>query len=149
MLTLDVALKPAEVAEMSTIPASSWFTQVKFSNCISPRHPQSELLDPNHTMKRKLMLPWIREYVPGKRVLDLFSANGAFALECALAGAREVIGLEFDPGRVRCAEFLARVFTRNGAAVPSFVSGDVYSLTERFSQPFDIVLCLGGLYHVA
>jgi tRNA (mo5U34)-methyltransferase len=116
---------------------------------MSPRHPEASVLDANHEMKKKLMLPWIRENVPGKRVLDLFSANGAFAVECALAGAQEVVGVEFDAERVRCAEFLARVLARNGVAAPRFCVGDVYTLTQRFSRPFDIVLCMGGLYHVA
>jgi 16S rRNA G966 N2-methylase RsmD len=100
-------------------------------------------------MKKKLMLPWIKEHVRGKRVLDLFSANGAFAVECALAGAREVVGVEFDPDRVKCAEFISRVLERSGFTMPKFCVGDVYTLTQRFSRPFDIVLCMGGLYHIA
>jgi len=149
MLDLNLSLTPEEADEMSTVPASSWFTQVRFANAISPRSPEAPVLDENHEMKKKLMLPWIRENVPGKRVLDLFSANGAFAIECAMAGARQVVGLEFDPERVRCGEFLARILARNHLVAPQFLTGDVYSLTQRFSQPFDIVLCMGGLYHIA
>ena len=149
MLTLDFMLTSEELAEMASIPAASWFTRAKFANGISPRCPESSFLDKNHEMKKKLMLPWIRENVPGKRVLDLFSANGAFAVECALAGAREVIGVEFDAGRVKCAEFLARVLVRNGVKAPTFCLGDVYGLSQQFSEPFDIVLCMGGLYHIA
>jgi tRNA (mo5U34)-methyltransferase len=70
-------------------------------------------------------------------------------MESALAGAKEVIGLEFDAERIQCAEFLARVLARNGFAAPTFLLGDVYNLTRQFSQPFDIVLCMGGLYHIA
>lgn len=148
MLTLDLTLTSDETAEMSGIRPGAWFTQVRFSNAASPPAPEA-FLDENHEMKRKLMLPWIRENVRGKRVLDLFSANGAFAVECALAGAREVIGVEFDPERVRCAEFLSRVLARSGLTAPKFSVGDVYTLTQRFSQPFDVVLCMGGLYHIA
>jgi 2-polyprenyl-3-methyl-5-hydroxy-6-metoxy-1,4-benzoquinol methylase len=149
MLDLNLSLTPQETDEMSRIPAANWFTQAKFANGISPRSPEVTFLDENHEMKKRLMLPWIRENVPGKRVLDLFSANGAFAIESAMAGAKEVVGLEFDPDRVRCAEFLARVLGRNGITAPTFRVGDVYTLTERFSEPFDIVLCMGGLYHIA
>lgn len=149
MLTLDFLLTSDELAEMAKIPAASWFTRVKFANGISPRCPESTFLDANHEMKKKLMLPWIRENVRGKRVLDLFSANGAFAVECALAGAREVVGVEFDANRVQCGEFLSRVLDRNGIPAPSFVLGDVYSLAKQFSQPFEVVLCMGGLYHIA
>jgi tRNA (mo5U34)-methyltransferase len=149
MLKLDFMLTSEELAEMTSIPAAYWFTRVKFANGISPRCPESAFLDTNHEMKKTLMLPWIRENVRGKRVLDLFSANGAFAVECALAGADAVVGVEFDAGRVKCAEFLARVLSRHGVSAPTFCLGDVYSLSRQFSEPFDIVLCMGGLYHIA
>jgi len=149
MLSLDFVLTTEELAEMSRIPAVAWFTRVKFANGISQRCPESAFLDSNHEMKKKMMLPWIRENVRNKRVLDLFSANGAFAVECALAGAKEVVGVEFDEGRIQCAEFLGRVLARNGIPAPKFCLGDVYSLTKSFSEPFDIVLCMGGLYHIA
>jgi 16S rRNA G966 N2-methylase RsmD len=149
MLDLKFSLTPQEIDEMSRIPAVNWFTRVRFANGISPPAPEASVLDENHEMKKKLMLPWIQETVRGKRVLDLFSANGAFAIESALAGAKEVTGVEFDPERIKCAEFLSRVLARNGVAPPRYFSGDVYTLTQRFSQPFDVVLCMGGLYHVA
>jgi tRNA (mo5U34)-methyltransferase len=149
MLKLDFALTPGELSEMTKIPAVSWFTQVKFASSISPRCPEASVLDVNHEMKKTLMLPWIRDNVRGKRVLDLFAANGAFSIECALAGASEVVGVEFDSGRVQCAEFLANVLARNGVNPPTFRLGDVYTLAEQFPEPFDIVLCMGGLYHIA
>jgi len=149
MLSIDFMLTSEELAEMSRIPSVSWFTRVKFANGISPRCPESSFLDANHEMKKTMMLPWIRENVRNKRVLDLFSANGAFAVECALAGAKEVVGMEFDEGRIKCAEFLSRVLERNGIPAPKFCLGDVYSLTQSFSESFDIVLCMGGLYHIA
>lgn len=149
MLNLDFSLTKDEAAAMSDIPPDAWFTQVKFINGVSPRCQEASVLDANHEMKKKLTLGWIQESVRGKRVLDLFSANGAFAVECILAGASEVVGVEFDRERVRCAEFVADILKRNGKAAPSFLVGDVYSIAERFSQPFDIVLCMGGLYHIA
>jgi len=134
---------------MAAIPANSWFTQVRFANGVSPRCQEASHLDPNHEMKKKLVLPWIRDAVRGKRVLDLFCANGAFAVECALAGAKEVVGVEFDTERVRCAQFLAGVLQRNDVTAPTFCVADVYSIVDRFCEPFDVVLCMGGLYHIA
>lgn len=134
---------------MSQIAADTWFTQVSFANAVSPRCQQAVVLDVNHEMKKSLMLPWIRQVVPGKRVLDLFCANGAFSIECALAGAREIVGIEFDAERVRCAQFLAGVLERNGMVAPKFHIGDVYALGEYTKDPFDVVLCMGGLYHIA
>jgi|SRR5215469_138346 len=149
MLNLEFSLTEQESVDMAQIPANAWFTQVKFANAISPRCQEAALLDVNHEMKKDLLLPWIRDKVRGKRVLDLFSANGAFAIECALAGCQEVVAVEFDQERVRCAQFLARVLERNGLIAPQFCLGDVYTIADRFSRPFDVVLCMGGLYHIA
>jgi 2-polyprenyl-3-methyl-5-hydroxy-6-metoxy-1,4-benzoquinol methylase len=149
MLNLDFSLTEEESVEMSNIAANAWFTQVKFANAVSPRCQEASVLDVNHEMKKKLVLPWIRDSVRGKRVLDLFSGNGVFAVECALAGCQEVVGVEFDAERVRCAQFLGRVLERNGVIAPRFCQADVYTIAERFPRPFDIVLCLGGLYHIA
>jgi len=149
MLTLPFSLTSDESLAMSHIAADTWFTQVSFANAVSPQCQQAGVLDVNHEMKKYLMLPWLRQVVPGKRVLDLFCANGAFSIECALAGAREVVGIEFDAERVRCAQFVAGVLERNGMVAPKFRIGDVYALGEYSGQPFDVVLCMGGLYHIA
>ncbi len=135
---------------MSEIPAGAWFTPVDFRNAASPRHPSpgERRLDANNEMKRRLVLPWIRNHVKGKRVLDLFCANGAFSLEAALAGAKEVVGVDFSPERVECARFLARTLDGRVDCSFDFMAGDVYELSSLFSEPFDVVLALGGLYHV-
>ena len=148
-LRLDFELTAEEKQMMATIPAECWFTQVKFLNAVSPRHPEADFLDRNHDLKEKLVLPWITSYVKDKRVLDLFCANGAFSLQVLLGGASQVVGFEYDAGRVKCAEFLGEVFRRR---MPdgriSFLQGDVYDLERTFDEPFDVVIALGGLYHV-
>ena len=149
MLNLNISLTKDEFDEMSNIPRDAWFTTVKFDNGLSPHCQEASTLDANHEMKKKLMMPWIKASIRGKRVLDLFSANGAFAFECALAGAEVVVGIEFDEDRVRCAQFVARVLRRNGMVAPQFYVADVYSIADRFPHPFDVVLCMGGLYHIA
>jgi len=149
MLNLPFSLTADESIEMSGIQANAWFTQVRFANAVSPRCQEASTLDVNHEMKKKLMLPWIRETVRGKRVLDLFAANGAFAIECALAGAKEIIAIESDAERVCCAQFLAGVLARNDVTPPTFCLADVYSIADRFSESFDVILCMGGLYHIA
>jgi 2-polyprenyl-3-methyl-5-hydroxy-6-metoxy-1,4-benzoquinol methylase len=80
----------------------------------------------------------------------LFCANGAFSFEASLAGAKEVVGMEFSPDRVECAQFIASTFTgKTNCCAPSFVTGNVYDLARIFTGPFDVVLALGGLYHIA
>lgn len=79
--------------------------------------------------------------------MDLFSANGAFSFLAALAGAKKVVGVEYSEDRVRCAEFIATTIRTD--CVLEFKCGDVYRICDYFCEPFDVVLCLGGLYHIA
>jgi 2-polyprenyl-3-methyl-5-hydroxy-6-metoxy-1,4-benzoquinol methylase len=149
---LDVELTDTQKAKMADIPAEAWFTAVDFRNAKSPRHPALERTHRRYAggeMKRRLMLSWIENSVGGKRVLDLFCANGVFSLEAALAGAREVVGIDFSPERVKCAQFLASTLEDRVGCSFSFMTGDVYELSNLVSEPFDVVLALGGLYHVA
>jgi len=48
--------------------------------------------------------PLVAEHAEGRRVLDCFANQGAFALACAQAGAREVVGVEAAAESVRIAE---------------------------------------------
>ena len=131
---------------MAEIPGNSWFTRVLWRNAASPVHPDTNLAE-NNEMKQAMVNDWILESVVKKRVLDLFSANGGFSVLAAIAGASEVVGVELSEERVRCAEFVAS--TVPSTCPISFRVADVYQLSESFSEPFDVVLCLGGLYHVA
>lgn len=146
MLRLDIDLTDEQKAAMAAIPAGTWFTGVQYRNATSPLHPDRALAA-NNELKQQMVNDWLVAAVKGKRVLDLFSANGAFAITAALAGASEVVGVEFAEDRVRCAEFIASTI-RTDCRI-SFRLGDVYKLTEYFTEPFDVVLCLGGLYHIA
>lgn len=145
-LHIDIDLTAEQKTELAAIPATAWFTAVTYRNAKSPEHPNRALAE-NNAMKHALTDDWISEAVKGKRVLDLFSANGAFTCAAALAGAREVVGLEFAEERVRCAEFVAS--TLKTECKIQFIVGDVYNLRQYFTERFDVVLCLGGLYHIA
>lgn len=145
-LKLDIDLSEDQKARMAEIPATAWFTQVSFQNAASPVHPVAALAE-NNELKLSMVRDWIAEAVPGKRVLDLFAGNGVFSVVAAQAGAREVVGVEFAEERVRCAEFVASTLRSDCRFV--FKQGDVYRIAEYFCEPFDVVLCLGGLYHVA
>jgi 2-polyprenyl-3-methyl-5-hydroxy-6-metoxy-1,4-benzoquinol methylase len=145
-LKLDIDLSEDQKARMAELPATAWFTQVVFRNAASPVHPVAALVE-NNELKLSMVRDWIAEAVPGKRVLDLFAGNGVFSVVAAQAGAREVVGVEFAEDRVRCAEFVASTLRSDCRFV--FKHGDVYRLTEYFRERFDVVLCLGGLYHVA
>ncbi|MGD7037443.1 class I SAM-dependent methyltransferase [Methylotuvimicrobium buryatense] len=143
---LDIELTESEKAAMAAIPSTSWFTQFIYRNAESPVHPNRKLAE-NNEMKQAMVSDWVTESVKGKRVLDLFSANGGFSIMAALAGAKEVVGVEFSEERIKCAQFIAS--TLKSDCKIEFIHGDVYQIENYFDEPFDVVLCLGGLYHIA
>jgi tRNA (mo5U34)-methyltransferase len=146
MLYLDVNLDPDQIATMRRLPPEYWLAPVTFRNARSPEHPRPDIASLD-ARKADLLFGWIADAVPGRRVLDLFSANGAFSVRAALAGARVVTGIEASDGRVDCGRFLA-----DAAGVAdrvSFQVGDVDELLPKMEEPADVVFCLGALYHVA
>jgi 2-polyprenyl-3-methyl-5-hydroxy-6-metoxy-1,4-benzoquinol methylase len=145
-LYLNVDLTEEQKKEMASIPASSWFINVKYNNAESPNHPIRKI-EENYKMKQTLVNDWIKNSVKGKTVLDLFSANGAFSFIAAFSGAKKVVGLEFSKERIRCAEFIKSTIDTKCEII--FMHGDVYNITQYFNNQFDVVLCFGGLYHIA
>jgi SAM-dependent methyltransferase len=79
----------------------------------------------------------------GARVLDLACLEGMYALELARRGAR-VTGIEGREQNLEKARFAARAL---GLDVDLRL-GDVRSLSRREHGEFDVVLCLGILYHL-
>jgi SAM-dependent methyltransferase len=81
----------------------------------------------------------------GLRVLDLACAHGYYSLEMAKLGA-QVLGIE---GRESWLEQARRA--KQDAALPNveFVQDDVRNLSKERYGEFDIVLCLGILYHLS
>jgi len=145
-LHFDTSLSDQQKAAMESIPATSWFTPVVWRNAASPLHPNRKL-EENNQMKQAMTEDWISNAVKGKSVLDLFSANGAFSFFAAAAGAKSVVGLEYSEDRVSCAKFIATTIQTDCPI--EFKCGDVYKICEYFHEPFDVVLCFGGLYHIA
>lgn len=80
----------------------------------------------------------------GVRVADLGSLEGLFAIELALRGA-EVVGIEGRESNNTRARFAADVL---GLKRCTFEKADVRDFSvDRFGS-FDVVLCLGLLYHL-
>ncbi len=83
----------------------------------------------------------------GKRILDIACNSGFWSLQCALLGAREVVGIDARPELIEQAKLVQRVA---GIDQVSFRQLDFWEMTpEVLSGPFDIVLNLGLLYHLA
>jgi SAM-dependent methyltransferase len=78
------------------------------------------------------------------RVLDLGSAHGQYAIELAHRGAR-VLGIE---GREAWLEAARDTQQKLSLSSVSFVQDDVRNLSAARYGQFDVVLCLGILYHL-
>ncbi|HEX8075986.1 MAG TPA: methyltransferase domain-containing protein [Thermoleophilaceae bacterium] len=79
------------------------------------------------------------------RVLDLGCNDGGFSLELARLGAREVLAIE---GRE--ANLAKAIASRDaeGLTQIEFLHGDARDLSRERHGQFDVVLCLGLLYHL-
>lgn len=97
-------------------------------------------------MKRRARINHIvsnfgRKDLTGLRALDLASLEGHYSAELAMRGA-EVLGIE---GRRVNLERALALFPLSGI---KFVQDDVRNLSREKYGTFDIVLCLGILYHL-
>jgi len=82
--------------------------------------------------------------VAGLRVLDLACLEGIYSIELALRGAH-VVGIEGRSANLEKARFAAEALSLQGA---EFVQDDVRNLSREKHGTFDVVLCLGILYHL-
>lgn len=80
----------------------------------------------------------------GARVLDLACLEGGFTFELAMQGA-QAIGLE---GRKENLDKCKAIKSRAGLNNCSFLQEDVRNLSKANHGSFDVVLCLGILYHL-
>ncbi|MCR6032884.1 methyltransferase domain-containing protein [Nocardioides sp. zg-579] len=82
----------------------------------------------------------------GARVLDIASHDGRWSMAALEAGASHVTGIEARPELVDQAEATFRSHD-----VPpdryTVIRGDVFEVLAREDRAFDVVLCLGFLYH--
>jgi 2-polyprenyl-3-methyl-5-hydroxy-6-metoxy-1,4-benzoquinol methylase len=76
-------------------------------------------------------------------ILDIACHCGAFSLDMAHRGAKRALGFDVRAANIRQAEFLKKYYRIDNAA---FEQSDVYGY--RTAEVFDVVMCLGILYHV-
>jgi SAM-dependent methyltransferase len=83
--------------------------------------------------------------IAGARVLDLGCDEGNFARAIARLGAREVLGIEG-----RASNLAGGIAKRDaeGLTQVELVLGDARDLSRERHGEFDVVLCLGLLYHL-
>ncbi len=103
------------------------------------------LIDPLNAQKTGFYLDQLPHYptvaglAAGKRVLDCFTNQGAFALTCARAGASEVVGVEMQANAMAAARENAK---RNQLTV-RWVEQDVFAYlraAEKAGAQFDLIV---------
>jgi tRNA (mo5U34)-methyltransferase len=77
------------------------------------------------------------------RVLDLGTSDGFFAFELERRGA-EVVAVDYRPRADSGFDLVARIHGYNGI----YIQENIYNLDPQQLGSFDIVLCLGLLYHL-
>jgi len=104
-----------------------------------------------HRERREYIMPAVTEAAGGSlrglRILDLGSNAGFWSLAALEAGADFVLGVDGRAMHIAQAEL---VFEALGVASDRyrFIEGDVFGLDLDAYGGFDVVLCLGLLYHV-
>ena len=82
----------------------------------------------------------------GKRVLDIGCNAGFWSIQCALLGAREVVGFDARPELIEQAKLVASIV---GVENTQFRVLNIWDMhLETFGGSFDVVLNLGVLYHL-
>jgi 23S rRNA (cytosine1962-C5)-methyltransferase len=81
----------------------------------------------------------VAAYAQGRKVLDCFANQGAFALACAQAGAVQVQAVEIS---VECVELVRRNATRNGLAIEAYAANvfDLLKDLERQQAHYDLII---------
>jgi 23S rRNA (cytosine1962-C5)-methyltransferase len=82
---------------------------------------------------------WVRRLAGGLRVLNLFSYTGAFALQAAAGGARDVVSVESSAGAVELSRENQRLNARLAHSRLEWVRGDVFSYLEDCGT-FDLLV---------
>jgi predicted nicotinamide N-methyase len=102
---------------------------------------------PNRLNKRfRAIFETIPGLVSGARVLDIASHDGRWSLAALKSGAKHVVGVE--PRKHLVAH--AKETLQGYGCAPStfeFIQDDIFNYLKAPGEQFDVVLCLGFLYH--
>jgi 23S rRNA (cytosine1962-C5)-methyltransferase len=83
----------------------------------------------------------VSAFANGKTVLDTFTHTGAFALNCALAGAKEVTAVDISPEAVETVNNNIKI--NNQQKTVTAVCADVFDLLREYEQTgktFDMII---------
>ena len=127
-----------------------WHYQFDLRGNLTPIHKKPRAN--RHTQRKKHFFdPVVRLFggsLEGKRVLDLASNAGYWSLASIEAGADYVLGIEGRQMHVDQASFVFDIKEVERDRY-DFVMGDIFETDFRQFGTFDVVLCLGLMYHIS
>jgi SAM-dependent methyltransferase len=92
----------------------------------------------------QIVMDATRQPLNGVRILDLACLEGLYAIEFARHGAR-VVGIEVREASIEKAKFVRDTLSLENL---DLIQDDVRNLSKEKYGDFDVVLCLGILYHL-
>ena len=127
-------LSSAEVEHL--ISSRDWWHRIE----IRPGLVTAGVKDTFAELATRIGLP---ERLDGKTVLDIGAADGFYTFECERRGA-QVTAVDVR-GATESGFALARSLLGSKA---KYIQGSIYGLDPAFIGEFDLVLCLGVIYHL-
>ena len=136
----DVVIRRAEGLELLTAVLRGFAIETELEVCGVKFH-----VDPLNAQKTGFYLDQVPHYgalaelAPGRRVLDCFTNQGAFALACARAGASEIIGVEIQSSAIEA----ARENSKRNQLPIRWVEQDVFEYlraAEKAGAEFDLII---------
>jgi Methyltransferase domain len=135
-------LPPSPTEPGSRVVASGFFDQYPrfYETSETATHPG------RLNLRHQAMFGDNLDVFDGARVLDIASHDGRWSFAALQAGAASVVGVEGRPELVDAAN---KNFEHYGADRASyrFIAADVFHALAEEPGEFDVVLCLGFLYH--
>ena len=118
--------------------------QIPFPNRPGKPYTEHEGVDPRVRRVLQIVSDVTGEPFEKLRVLDLACLEGAFAVELALHGAK-VLAMDIREANIEMTRFAKEVHRLNNL---DLALEDVRKLSKTKYGSFDVVLCLGILYHL-
>jgi ubiquinone/menaquinone biosynthesis C-methylase UbiE len=140
-------LSPALVDELDRDPP--WMYSYEFETRRTPA--AQAMLESIHATRAAMLEAPVREALaaagPGARALDVACCEGWFSHRLVDWGAAEVLGVDIREQSVRRAQLVSDHLGYDRERL-QFRTADVLSLSAEELGTFDVVLCLGLIYHV-